>query len=423
MNHSSATAQQRLYRIVEEGMCTGCGLCQSVAGVDSVRVEKVTSGYQRPRVVGPLSHATVDQIYDVCPGIRVQGLAPRLIASDTRQDSLWGPYRQIVRGWAADPEVRFEGSTGGVLTALAGFLLASGRVAFVLHVKASQRHPTFGEPQLSFSQADVIEAAGSRYGPAAPLLDIRAVLDRGEPFAFIGKPCDITALNNYGRQDPRVDELVRYRLAPVCGGYRSPAATDQFIASLGIEPDELRSLRYRGRGCPGPVRAETHSGRVVEKRYADYWGEDETAWSLPFRCKVCPDGIGEGADIAASDTWPNDTIDPATEQLDPGTNALIVRTLAGQELLQAAVHAQALALGDEIGPRDLDSYQPHQVKKKQAALARLQGMEDEGRLGIRHQGLRLEALAAQQPESHFQRQRAGTRQRIRDGKASESAPE
>ena len=37
-------------------------------------------------------------------------------------------------------------------------------------------------------------------------------------------------------------------------------------------------------------------GRVVELDYLDMWGEDDSAWSLPFRCKVCPDGIGEAAE-------------------------------------------------------------------------------------------------------------------------------
>ena len=62
----------------------------------------------------------------------------------------------------------------------------------MLHAKASTTTPTFGERHLSFTQADVMEAAGSRYGPTAPLIDVADVLDRGQPFAFIGKPCAAT---------------------------------------------------------------------------------------------------------------------------------------------------------------------------------------------------------------------------------------
>lgn len=416
------TPAQRLYRIVEEGMCTGCGLCQSVAGSDRVQVEKVASGYERPRVIGDLDHATVDRIYAVCPGTRVEGLPARLIATDTAIDAVWGPWRRMVRGWAADPEVRFEGSTGGVLSALASYLLSSGRVAFILHVRASQQHPTFGERHLSFSHADVMDAAGSRYGPAAPLIDVRDILDRGKPFAFIGKPCDIAALRNYALLDARVDEQVRYWLTPVCGGYMTPQATHRFIEATGIAVQELASMRYRGRGCPGPMRLESRSGHVVEKSYADFWGEDEASWSLPFRCKVCPDGIGEAADIAAADTWPNSVVDPLTEAQDPGTNVMIVRTTAGQELLQAALRDGALVLEDDVGPRELDGYQPHQVAKKYAAKARIDGLHLQGRLGLQHARLRLDELAEAKGELFCQQQREGTQRRVQQGKASEESP-
>ncbi len=61
-----------------------------------------------------------------------------------------------------------------------------------------------------------------RARPTATLIDIDAVLDREEPFAFSGKPCDVGALRNLARQDERVGRLVRYWLTPVCGGYRPP---------------------------------------------------------------------------------------------------------------------------------------------------------------------------------------------------------
>ncbi len=71
-------------------MCIGCGLCQSVAGPDVVRVEKVESGYECPVVVGELDHETVDRIFDVCPGTRLDELPDRLVDADTKHDLIWG---------------------------------------------------------------------------------------------------------------------------------------------------------------------------------------------------------------------------------------------------------------------------------------------------------------------------------------------
>lgn len=419
---NNQTPDERLYAIVEQGLCIGCGLCQSVAGEDRLRVTKTMSGYLQPVVVGELDHAIVDRIYEVCPGTRIEGLPEDLIDEDTRIDNVWGPWRRMVRAWASDPEVRFEGSTGGVLTALGNYLLESKRVEFILHVKISDIDPSFGDATLSFTEADVYEAAGSRYGPAAPLTDIAAALDRNQPFAFIAKPCDVSALRNYARQDSRVDQLVKYMLVMVCGGYGTPQGTRDFYRRVDIDPEQVTGLRYRGRGCPGPTRVETGE-QVQEFHYIDFWGEDETTWALPFRCKICPDGIGEAADIAAADTWigggPNriDSVD------DPGINALIARTPAGEELIAAAAEAGALTLEYDIPPDTMSLYQPHQVNKKYAVWARHQGLGDAGRIVPHTERLRIEELARELPEASSRFQREGTRKRIENGKATEPTPE
>ena len=419
--NGNATPTERLYAIVEQGLCIGCGLCQSIAGSDRVRVTKTSNGYLTPLVEGELDHETVNRIYASCPGTRIEGLPERLVEPDTRMDNVWGPWRRIVRAWAADPEVRFEGSTGGVLTALAAYLLASKRVDFILQVKTSQSEPSFGDACLSFTQADVFDAAGSRYGPAAPLINIDEVLERNQPFAFVAKPCDVAALRNYARQDERVDRLVRYWMVMVCGGYGTPQGTVAFYRRSGIEPDAVTGLRYRGRGCPGPTRVETAQG-AQEFHYIDYWGEDETTWTLPFRCKVCPDGIGEAADIAASDTWIGGSPNRIDSVDDPGTNALIARTRAGEELIAAAAADGALSLDYDIVPDILSVYQPHQVNKKYAAWARHQGLADAGRIKPHTERLRIEELARDLPQESNEFQREGTRQRIAVGKADEPTP-
>lgn len=416
------SANERLYAIVEQGLCIGCGLCQSVAGKTRVRVCKTQSGYEQPVIEGELDHATVDRIYAVCPGTRIEGLPQRLIESDTRHDNVWGPWRRMLRAWAGDPEVRFEGSTGGVLTALGQYLLESARVDFILQVRTSPNEPSFGEACLSFTGADVFEAAGSRYGPAAPLVDIGEVLDRGQPFAFFAKPCDVAALRNYALQDERVDRLMKYCLVMVCGGYGTPQGTIGFYRRVGIDPDAVTALRYRGRGCPGPTRVET-SDDAQEFHYIDYWGEDETTWTLPFRCKICPDGIGEAADIAAADTWIGGSPTREGSVDDPGTNAIVARTRAGEELIAAALADGALTLDYDIVPDDMSIYQPHQVHKKYSAFARHLGLGDAGRIQPQTARLRIEELARDLPEDINRYQRDGTRQRVEAGKATLPTPE
>lgn len=417
----NSTPSERLYAIVEQGLCIGCGLCQAVAGKDRVRVGKTESGYEQPVVLGEIDHATVDRIYAVCPGTRIEGLPERLAEADSKHDNVWGAWRRMVRAWAADPKIRFEGSTGGVMTALGKYLLESKRVDFILQVKTSSSEPSFGEATLSFTGADVFEAAGSRYGPAAPLVDIGAALDRGQPFAFFAKPCDVNALRNYAEQDPRVDQLVRYCVVMVCGGYGTPQGTVDFYRRSGIDPAAVTGLRYRGRGCPGPTRVDVGDDSQ-EFHYIDYWGEDETTWTLPFRCKICPDGIGEAADLAAADSWIGGGPNRVDSETDPGTNAVIARTRAGEELLAAAAADGALEIEYDIVPDTLSLYQPHQVNKKYAVWARHQGLGDAGRIVPRTARLRIEELARELPDATNEFQRKGTMERVRTGKATLPAP-
>lgn len=412
----------RMNAISEQGLCAGCGLCQSVAGPGKIQFTKVANGYERPVVVGELDDALVERIYAVCPGTRIEGLPESEVATDTKVDNVWGPWRRMVHAWACDAETRFEGSTAGVLTALAQFMLAEKRVDFILHVKASTTEPTFGERHLSFTQTDVLEAVGSRYGPSAPLVDIDEILDRGQPFAFIAKPCDIAALRNLARYDERVNRLVKYWLTMVCGGFGPPASTTAFLQRENIDPESVQKFRYRGRGCPGPTRVETTEGAVHEAHYLDFWGEDETQWQLPFRCKICPDGIGEAADIAVADSWPGGSPTREGSVDDPGVNALVARTLAGEELLTAATEAGFLALGDDLVPDEMSAYQPHQARKKYAAYDRHQGLGDAGRIVPQTRRLRLAALAQEMPESYRQYQREGAQQRVAQGKATEPTP-
>ena len=155
--------------IVENGLCSGCGLCRAVAGAERISIVLTPEGRERPLVHAPLGLPTLNRINAVCPGTRIEGAHPASHTAEVEHDLIWGPAEQLAIGYAGDPQVRFRASTGGVLTALGQFLLSSGRVDFILHVGASREEPMRSKRRLSFDAASVLEAAGSRYGPAAPL--------------------------------------------------------------------------------------------------------------------------------------------------------------------------------------------------------------------------------------------------------------
>jgi len=434
-----------LEEIVEGGLCIGCGLCKGVAGADRIQIVLTPEGRERPVARRPLDESTLERINAICPGTRVEGAvrveraahaegaagaegtegvekdahvegtAVEPTRAPAMHDLVWGPAEHLSIGYAGDPEVRYRGSTGGVLTALGQFLVASGRAKFILHVVASGKEPMRTERALSFDAASILEGAGSRYGPAAPLVDFTALLERAEPFALIAKPCDIAAVRNLARIDPRVDRYLRYALTFVCGGASDLTKSEEVVSELGIRPDELAVFRYRGNGCPGPTRLETKDGRSFELTYQAMW-EDEATWRIQPRCKICPDAIGESADLAVSDVWPGGG--PTGE--DAGFNGIIVRTERGLELYRAALAAGAIVVEPrEVSFRDFDEFQPHQVRKKRAVWARLAGMRAAGQPVPETHGLRLAECARMNTLAENLHEARGARRRARQGRLGE----
>ena len=98
-----------LEEVVQNGLCIGCGLCQSVAGVDTIRLEMTDDGGERPVLLRGLEREVEARIMAVCPGTKVE--APgRLPASlGAQHDVMWGNALRIVEAHATDPQVRSRG--------------------------------------------------------------------------------------------------------------------------------------------------------------------------------------------------------------------------------------------------------------------------------------------------------------------------
>jgi len=405
-----SVAPLTLDEIVENGLCIGCGLCRSIAGSDNVDLVMTPEGRERPRARRPLNRVTLERINAVCPGTRIGSGSPKSSGIPAMHDTVWGPAERLSIGYARDPLVRFRGSSGGVLTALGQFLLTSGRVKFILHVGASKSAPMRSERRLSFDAAAVLDGTGSRYGPAAVLVDFCEILDRAEPFALIAKPCDVAAVRNLGHLDPRVDRYMRYALTLVCGGASDLRKSEEVLRLFRIREHELALFRYRGHGNPGATRVETKDDRVFELTYQQLW-EDESKWMIQPRCRICPDAIGLEADIAASDVWPGGS--PVGE--DAGFNGIIVRTPRGLELYDAAVAAGALTVDHSATFADFDRYQPHQVRKRRAVWARLKARERAGKPVPRVTDLSLEECARQNSVRENLAEYRGARDRASGG--------
>ena len=153
---------------------------------------------------------------------------------------------------------------------------------------------------------------------------------------------------------------------------------------------------------------KTKDNREHDREYNSFWGEEST-WRVPFRCKICPDAIGESADVAALDTWRGGS--PKGE--DEGFNAAIVRTKKGLDLMNDAAKAGFIHAGDKLKIEDIDDFQPHQVNKKKAVYARHLGMTKNGLPTINTKGLRIKELYKLNNEDFNKKEELGVSKRIK----------
>lgn len=361
-------AAASIEEIVERGLCTGCGACESLLGRGALRMDLSPEGFMRPRRQRPLAKAEQDAVLEVCAGRAQQGAAP----VEARPHRIFGPMLHLAKGHATDADIRFRSATGGVLTALAVYLVESGEVDGVLQVGVSSDNPLLNEARFNTTREQIVASSGSRYGPSAPLKDVDALLDSGRRFAFIGKPCDVATLRNLALVDPRVDLQIPYMLAMVCGGNPSIAATYNIVRRFGEDHRDVEEFRYRGHGWPGPTYLRTKQGREHSQTYDETWFSNLT-YELMFRCKICADGVGEHADVVAGDCWVMEDGKPSHREAGDGWNMHIARTVRGRQLIEDAVvagyiHEEAFSVAE------LEAMHDDHGTKKRSVLWRLAGL-------------------------------------------------
>lgn len=373
----------RIERVVDAGLCSGCGACPLLDETLGMRLGD--DGFARPVTVGSSEHdlpsRALADFEASCPGIAVHAGGD---TTATRHPTM-GPVVAAWEAWAADPVVRHAGSSGGVLTALAAHLLESGTAHRVVGATAAEAEPRRSVSVALTTRDEAIASAGSRYAPVCGAAEAGAGAGAG---ATIGLPCRVAAMRRLADRDAIDDQIL---LSFFCAGTPSQHATDALAGRLG-GPGTPAALRYRGNGWPGRFTVTGPDGTEASLDYEESWGA-HLGRAVHDRCKLCPDGVGESADVSAADLWETDDRGyPAFVDAE-GTSALIARTPRGHTLVLAAIAAGAI-VARPLRIDRLSVVQPLQVERRTLLAGRLLGARLAGRAVPRYSGFSLVRLAA-----------------------------
>jgi coenzyme F420 hydrogenase subunit beta len=382
--------------VVRRHLCTGCGACAGMAP-KLFRMEDNPQTGLRPVRVGTVADpASERQALAVCPGA---GAGPKPapapatpLAADTPCTKEWGSVLEVWEGHAADAAMRWRGSSGGAITALAAFALESGAAEGVVHVRQSSDNALLNESTISRTAEELLAAAGSRYAPASPCDRLDDVAASSGPLVFIGKPCDVQAAAAAAERHTGIARNIALTMSIFCAGAPSTDGTRALLSALGVPPDAtVTGIRYRGEGWPGEMAAsylsasgEVHSTRGIS--YEEGWGnilQKHRQW----RCHLCADHTGEFADISVGDPWdkPRDGGDPQ------GSSLIVVRSARGRDFLNRAIAAGAIT----AAPRPLGSLaaaQPNLVRTRRILFGRLLGLRILGLAAPNYSGWQLASL-------------------------------
>jgi len=370
-------------------LCMGCGACAGLFP-DRVAMVETADHARRPRCLTPAARSgpVADEMMRVCPGAETQYRRDEEVrGADAGLLDDWGPVLEVWEGHATDRDLRFRGSSGGLVSALALYGIERGGMGGALHVKARRDVPFLNESAISTSREQLLEGAGSRYAPASPCDRLGEVESSPRPVVFIGKPCDVAAAYRAGRERPRLRGNLGLTIGIFCAGVPSLAATFDLMRHLGADDaDDVRELRYRGRGWPGRMTlvASKPGGRThrASVSYDEGWGEilqKKRQW----RCHVCADHTGELADLSVGDPWYR-----AATPGDPGKSLLVVRTERGRRFLREAMAAGYVSV-ERRDPSTLPLSQPNLLRVRGSMWGRLLTLRLAGAAYPRYPGMRL----------------------------------
>lgn len=293
------TAQGTLRsRVIDQGLCVACGACVGHCPYFT---------FYRGRVAAP-DRCELEQgrCLEVCP---VAGPGPGF------QGPL-GPHARVLAGRATDEAITRRAQYGGVASALLITALEKGL--------ASQAVTSHGHPEdpprgvRATTREEVIAAAGSRYFGSGSLEMLNQALAEGgnQPLAVVGLPCQMKAVAALKKTSETAEKRVRFSLGLFCTWALDYAGLSKYLRFM------LMGERALGYDIPPPP-AEVFKVRTSDGVYA-FPLEEIRRFRLPG-CARCDDMTATWADISVG----------ALEGLD-GFNTLIVRTPAGEELLDLA---------------------------------------------------------------------------------------
>lgn len=347
-------------KVVTEGLCAGCGTCVSICPLNALEMaENKKMGLYEPKVKGECNECGL--CLKVCPGYEVDfSRLNQMTFGREPEDPYLGNYFCCYSGYATDSELRFNSSSGGIVTALLLYARERSIIDGALVAKMDEENPLKPKAFIAKTEEQIISAIGSKYCPVPANVAAKSIINENGRYAIVGLPCHIQGLRKAEMINEKLKKRIRLHVGLFCKGSPSFLATEFLLKMSGINLKEVRRIRYRGGGWPGRMSIEMKTGGTLFVPFPKYYPENHfSSYFRPSRCKLCIDGVNGFADISCGDAWlpefKNDRI---------GTSIVIARDENADRFLHAAEKMGWIRI-EPIDPEKVITSQKLSLKKNE----------------------------------------------------------
>lgn len=317
--------EQLRSRIIDPGLCTGCGACTK-CGASCIQMDKDILGFFRP-VLGEKGCIDCGLCLELCP------VFP---AGRDAQEKSSAPVTYAAR--AADEDILGKSSSGGIFSVAAESILAQGgAVCGAVY----DREKGFAVKHVCVSAEDDLEPLRKSKYVQSDLGDcfseIEGRLKSGRKVLFTGTPCQTAGLKAYLQKE--YEEL--YLVDLICGGVTAPLLWQKYTSFyLGQSETEAFDMRSKKQGFfrdTGKL-AFSMSHRRNEEEY--YYEKEEDLFlssRMSFYGESCYQCAFKGnrhvADLTIGDCVGFNRMMP-DENDNKGISLVIIRSEKGKEFLK-----------------------------------------------------------------------------------------
>jgi len=370
--------QPKLYKVIENEHCIGCGFCATICPKNSI---EMVYDPKRDSFIPKINNIHEDcssncLCYDFCPGenLDLKGLIENKF-DQLPEDFLTGHYKDIKIGYSNNPKTRRDSSSGGLVPLILEHLFKTNKIECAYCVVPSQESPYESAGKVIYSTDEIQTIHGSVYHPVNFGKELDKLFGLNKKFAFVGIPCQVEALEKYKQINPAISEYLVLTIGIFCGGYNKFQAFEYYLKEFKIDWSNVNSISFRHGHWPGDIKISSkakNESSIIPRTNGNtrsgvlrYTAAADGFYMLK-RCRLCPDQVNDLADISLGDPH----LKRFKTKENYGFSVIISRNRKAKKIIDHLIEKEELVY-EESNTNDVIFSQGHTLKNRKYLKAYL----------------------------------------------------